>query len=326
MSKNPNAVEFMSPAGRLVQGSLFIPSKTDMYNRPLLNKKGEPRVNYFISVAIPKKDVSFVNNQLIPHKAIQGGYVLNWALVLSVASKLFPSYFPGGKCVYPTFSFKITDGDSEIPNAKGVKPKDRDGWAGCWIIRFNNGFAPKIFTRGGKTMITDPNAIKPGYWIRVHGTCAGNNNMEKPGVFLNMTAVELVGAGEEIHFGDSGDAFSADPADLPEGASEIPTEASVFTPPMSGNTPPPPMPGNTPPPPLPTNVMPAPDFLTPKPGLTSAPVTLPPPPPGSPTPASMQTPPPPVAVKYIANGNVYTAEELKKSGWQESQILGLPKA
>ncbi|MDD5363387.1 MAG: DUF2815 family protein [Ignavibacteria bacterium] len=310
--KNQNAVEFISPVGRLVQGNLFKPTNTDMYGRPLLDKSGKPRVNYFISVAIPKKDASMNNGQLIPSKSISGGYVLNWALVFSVASKLFPSYFQNGKCMHPNFSFKITDGDSELPNAKGIKPKDRDGWAGCWVVRFNNGFAPKIFTKGGASAITDPNAIKAGYWIRVHGTCVGNNNMEKPGVFLNMMSIELVGYGDEIKFGDSGDAFGADPADLPEGATAIPAESNAFASNIS--------PSSVTPPPFPTNVTPAPDFLNPPPAPAA---TVPPPPPSS---SSTMPPPVPPVMRYLANGRAYTADELKKGGWTDALIATLPKA
>jgi hypothetical protein len=312
MSKDPNAIEFMSPIGRLVQGDVFKPSTVDMFNRPLLDKSGKPRVNYFISVAIPKKDQAMSSPQLIPAKGIPGGYILNWRVVTSVAEKMFPSFFPNGKCVHPAFSYKIIDGDSQVPNAKGIRPCDRDGWKGCWVVRFNNGFAPKIFSNGGKSIIVDADLIKPGYWIRVHGTCQGNKSVEKPGVFLNMLAIELVACGEEIRFGDSGDAFGADPIDqLPEGAYSAPIAPAPFQ-----STPPPCSVPSVPVTPPPFGFEPAPDFLTPQ--QYASPAALPPvaPPP----------PPPPVDCKYMFCGTVYSADELKKGGWTDVQISSLQKA
>jgi len=52
-------VNITSPVGRIVMGSLYDPSTTDAEGKPLVVKTGpnagQPRVNYFFALAIPKR-------------------------------------------------------------------------------------------------------------------------------------------------------------------------------------------------------------------------------------------------------------------------------
>ncbi len=286
------ATELLTPVGRLVQGDCFEPQTTDSEGKPLLIKNGpnagQPRVDYFMAIAIPKTDA---------------GYSELWAKVHGEARAAFPSLFDAtGNCVNPTFAFKVTDGDSQVPNGKGIRPCDREGFPGNWILNFSGGFAPKCYTAGGAEVINDSNMIKRGYYIRIYGSVRGNGSQQKPGIYLNHSMVELVGYGEEIITGPSGDAvFGAAPAGaLPAGASATPVA------PVTSMAQPTAVP--TAAAPAPSNVQPAPDFLNPQGAAPAAPAA-------------------PVEVKYIdASGGHFTEAQLLAAGYQPAQIQALPRA
>jgi hypothetical protein len=291
--------EILTPVGRLVQGNPFKPQTTDAEGRPLVVKSGpnagQPRQSFFIALAVPKTDPGV--NAIIQS-------------ILDESKVAFPQYFDAtGRLIKPDFATKFTDGDSQLPNANGLRPCDREGWKGCWVFKFNNGFAPKCFTKGGASIITNSEEIKCGYYVRVYASVAGNNSVQQPGVYLNFSMVELVGYGEEIKFGPTGDIFGASPAALPAGASTVPLPPVI---PLARNLSPASMPL------LGDKVQPAPDFLNPKPGLQNVPVILPPPPPVIPA-------APAPAEKYAVNGVVYTREQLILSKWSNEQISALPR-
>jgi hypothetical protein len=280
------STNILTPVGRLVNGSPFEASTTNMEGAPLMVKSGpnagQPRSEYFLSIAVPKSD-----------PAVAALY----QQVVTVARAGFPQFFDAsGKCMRPDFAFKIVDGDSVVPDMRGRRPVDREGYPGCWVFKFKSGFAPKVYTKGGAAIITNPAEVKCGYYVRIYGTVAPNNNTMKPGVYLNCSMVELVGYGEEITFGPSGDAvFGAAPAVLPAGASAAPVAPRT---PLSAPAWPP------------VNVAPAPDFLTP-------PAPMPPAPP-APAPA-------PVEEFYIVNGQRIAKEALLGVGWTEQQVATLQR-
>lgn len=313
---NTESTEILTPVGRLVQGDCFEPRTTDAEGNPLVIKNGpnarKPRVDYFMAIAIPKTDA---------------GYSAIWAAIHGAAAKAFPSLFDAqGNCINPKFAFKVTDGDSQVPNSKGIRPCDREGFAGHWILNFSGGFAPKCYTAGGAEAITDPNMIKRGYYIRIYGSVKGNGSQQQPGVFLNHSMVELVGYGEEIITGPSGDAvFGGTPAGaLPAGASATPlapttplaqtpapasNQAAAPTPmsaPAAGGMPAPAMGGAPTAAPAPASVQPAPDFLNPQ-GAAPAPAA--------------------VGVKYLdATGAAWTEAQLTQAGYTAEMIAAMPRA
>ena len=288
-------VQILTPVGRLVQGSPFEAQTLDAEGRPLVIKggrsAGQARVSYFVAIAIPKTD--------------PGVNALHAAIV-DVARTAFPQFFDAeGNCLNPKFAFKITDGDSTVPNAKGRKPCDQEGFKGCWVFKFNNGFAPKCYTKGGAAVITSPTAIRPGYYIRVYATVAGNDSQQQPGVFLNCSMIELIGYGEEIVFGPSGEeVFGGAPVTaLPPGASAMPIApaTAIPMPPVAAPLPPAAAP-------LPPAVRPAPDFLNP---------------PGAPP----MPPAPPVSESYVGtDGQVRPKAVYIAAGWTEAQIASLKRA
>lgn len=300
----------LTPPGRLVGGDPFQPQTKDAEGRPLIIKTGpnagQPRVDYYIGLAIPKNDP---------------GWPELWAKIHGEAKQAFPSLFDAaGNCINPQFAFKVIDGDSQVPNSKGVKPCDKQGYPGHWVLGFSGGFAPKCYTTGAEQLITDPSMIKKGYYIRVYGTVKGNESQQQPGVYLNHRMVELVGYGEEIITGPDGKAiFGAAPAALPAGASATPVApptsiaqpapAAAPTVPASAPGVAQPAPAATPaqvPGPAPAGVTPAPDFLNPPAGA-----------PGGPA---------PVVEKYqTSDGGAWTKEQLIAAGYTEAQIQALPR-
>lgn len=250
MSTNPR--EILTPVGRLVQGDCFEPQTKDAEGKPLVIKTGpnagQPRVDYFMAIAIPKTDPAWPEL---------------WETIKAVAIESFPhlaahiqplaSPADAGQL---QFAFKVTDGDSTLPNKKGVAPSSRTGFPGHWVVGFGGGFAPKCYTAGGAELINDPSAIKRGYYIRIYGSVKGNGSQQQPGVYINHSMVELVGYGEEINSGPDGSSvFGAVPAAaLPQGASATP----LAPPAPMAQAPAPTAPQ------APANVQPAPDFLNPQ--------------------------------------------------------------
>ena len=241
-------VDILTPVGRLVQGHPFDANNTNMEGQPLTDKAGNPRVEYFFAVAIPKTDPA---------------WPALWQKVQEVAQKGFPS----GESGRPTFSWKYTDGDT-VP--------DKEGFAGCHVIKLKSSFAPRIFTKGGAAQIVDSGQIKRGDYVRVYLSVAPNGSSVQPGIYLNPSMVELVGYGEEIASGPAGDAvFGGAPVGaLPAGASETPTAGAPIAQPSVLVAPAPVAPAPVAPAPAPVappvapaapaaTVQPAADFLKP---------------------------------------------------------------
>ncbi len=173
----------MTPVGRMVQGSPFIANDKDHLNRPLTDKAGNPRVNYFFAIAIAKDNPDFPAFYAIMQQAAVSG-------------------FPAGEYQKPDFAWKLDDGDALNKQAK-------PGFAGHWILKCSNGFMPRVFNTGATAQITDPNMLKRGYFIRALVSIKGNGAVGKEGLYVNPSAVELCGYGEEIISGPDGGEFAA---------------------------------------------------------------------------------------------------------------------
>ena len=224
----------MSPVGRLVQGSCFVSKSTDKEGRPLVWETGEnagqKRAQFFFAIAILKTDPGW--------PAVEQG--------IKAAGKLaWPLQFnPDGSCKNPAFAYKIVDGDGTIPNEKGHAPKDREGFPGCWIMKFTTSYAPAVWDRGASNRLEDPKSIKTGDYIRVNFNVASNGSASKPGLFLNPNLVEFIAYGTEISVGiDAAAIIAANPVgQLPPGATVTPSAPPATTPPPppATTTPPPP--------------------------------------------------------------------------------------
>ena len=281
------AVNLVTPVGRLVQGNPFEEVTTNMTGQLLTDKNNNPRVEYFFAIAIPKTDPGFAPM----YQQMQGVAAQSW---------------PAGQSNAPGFSWKLIDGDDPAH-------ADKVGFAGCWILRCNGGFAVKVYTTDG-AQVVDPKALKRGDYVRAYVSIKGNGNTTNPGIYVNPSMVEIIGYGEEIIGGPSAaEVFGGAPAVMPTGASATPVAGAplaagaVVTPAaVPGAVVPPAVvtPAVVTPAVAPAAVVPAADFLTPPPGTPGAVV------------------PPAAAVKTMtAKANGATYEALIAGGWTDATLV-----
>jgi hypothetical protein len=284
-----DTLDFTTPTGRLVGGS---PSKprdiTDNQGKPVLHDKGpdigKVKQEYSFAVAIPKTPGCSHWAQEAWGKGI-------WELA--------HTSWPAGEAQRPDFSWKITDGDSTIPNKAGRKPADQQGYPGNWVIWFSGMLPPRLYTLIGvneATLLVNPEEMKPGYYVQVRGSTRSNGPSQSPGMYMNHSMVCLIAYGQEIVFGpDVKDAgFGGGP--LPAGASTTPV----------GNFSPPPVPGNVPAPGAATPIP-----AVPVPGAATTVVV--------PNAAVLQPPPPARQLTEKAQGATY--EQLIAAGWDDAKLI-----
>lgn len=313
-------VNFTSPVGRLVGGSCYRPNDKDADGKPLVVKSGanagKPRVDFYMALAVPK------------------GQERHWAetafgqIIWAAGHKAFP-----GIAQNPAFAWKVTDGDSQVPNKKGTKPVDREGYRGHWVYHFGGGYAPKCYNKDGSAILPEPDAIKTGYYVQIAGSVSGNDSSQNPGVYLNHSMVSLQGYGPEISQGPDPTAagFGAQP--LPAGASAAPIGGFAVAAPAAPAA----FPGGAPA--VPPVSVPPPVAVAPHPGIMPAynvngsPMSSAPPVPGSPAamlpPGPVVTTPPPMppaapvapparVMLPAANGHSY--ESLIAAGWNDATL------
>lgn len=300
------STQILFPVGRIVMGSLYKPRDKDAEGKPMLIKNGpdagKPRVDYFIAVAIPKTGE--------PHWAHTEWGQKIWA----TGHQAFPQAAQA-----PSFAWKIEDGDSTVPNRKGRKPCDNEGWKGHWVVKFGGGYAPKIFQQpspGTFVELSTPDAVKCGYWVQVAGSVAGNGSAQQSGVYINHGMVLFVRPDAEIVLGpDAATAFAgaAVSAALPgaapapampfPGTPGVPMPAAPVVPPAAVPAVPTMVPAATAA--LPTMVAPNPAFLAP-----AMPGTPPVPPAVPSVPAE-----PALTAKGAASG--FTYAQYRANGWTD---------
>lgn len=288
--------EFLTPVGRLIMGSTDRPNDKDADGNPLVYKTGknagQPRVQYFIGLAIPKTSPD---------------WPAFYQRLQEQAKKLWPTV---PDVTGPAFSLKVVDGDSNIPTQTGRIPCQQENYPGNWIVKISNGFAPKCFDQNGEDLPAE--GIKRGYYIRVLGTVASNNSNQKPGIFLNGSSVQLLAFGEVINSGpDSKAIFEGNAVGaLPAGASAVPLASEAVIPPAVPGAPvAPAIPAVTP---AAVGQVPAPAAVVPDVNFPNPPAATPPPPPA-----------PEAEKTYTVSGKQFTKAQLLASGWTEAQIAGL---
>lgn len=227
---------FTSPVMRFVQGSVDEAQTKDQQGNLRVVKTGpnagQPNPQYFIGGAIQKTDPA---------------WPAMWASLVNQAVADFPNLFPQGAApviaaggptmtgpamnvlvqqgvvAHPQFSFKVIDGDGWDTNGKANNTKE--GFAGCWVIRFGSSYPPRCFHAGhyaAHEQIQEKNAIKRGFFIRINGSIEGNGNAQRPGLYVNLDMIELAYVGPEIVSGPSAeDAFAGGPGAMPAGATPM---------------------------------------------------------------------------------------------------------
>lgn len=307
---------FTTPPGRMVNGNLYTPQTKDADGKPLLVKSGpnmgQPTQKFYCAIAIPKVPgahwATYPRDPKRPEMESWGEAI--W----KAGCEAF-----GPTAQSPAFAWKVSDGDSVIPNKKGRKPVDNEGWPGHWVLHCSGSFAPKCYNSDGSAVLVEKDAIKPGYYIQIAGNVGGNASAQNPGVFVNPSMVSLQAFGAEIISGPDASAVGFGGAALPAGASATPV----------GNfnaAPPPPMPPAGHPviatPPYPgTVVAPPPQVpVTPNPAFLATPPAYPVPPaaPVAPFPPAAPVPPAGPVMLPAAGGHTYAA--LIGIGWTDASL------
>jgi len=233
-------MDILFPAGRMIGGNLdkTFPRTESDGKTPKIGRDGQPEMQCSFGYAIPKGAETHWNQTPWGAEIYKTGAAAHPTLVAS-----------------PAFSWKITDGDSTLPNKRGKRPCDQAGYPGHWVIWFSQGWLPKRVNANGTVELPE-GAIVPGYFIQVFGSVAGNKLVPNgtPGVYLNPIAVALVGEGDKISVDVDTTSIGFGGAALPPGARPVQVAAPAF----AGQVAPPT-------PPVPTGVVPAPDFLNPPP-------------------------------------------------------------
>jgi hypothetical protein len=228
-------VNITSPVGRLVMGSLYDPKTTTGEGQPMVIKNGpnagQPRVDYFFALAIPK-------NPGETHWAQTTWGAQIWAL----GNQAFPQAAQA-----KDFAWKIYDGDSREPGKlykgkPGKPPCENEGWAGNWVLKFSGGFAPKIYQAEGSgfVQVMQKDFCKVGYFVEVAFSAEGNGSQTSPGIYLNHSMICFRAYGQEISFGPdvASAGFGATP--LPAGATMTPPPSAMPLPQVPVSVAPPP--------------------------------------------------------------------------------------
>jgi hypothetical protein len=280
--------DILFPTGRIVAGSLYKPNTTNAEGGPLVYKNGpnagQARVDYFFAIAIPKNGQHWAQTE--------------WGAKIWAAGHAF---MPQAGNI-PSFAWKVTDGDSAVPNKKGKAPNTREGYPGNWVVSLSSSYAPKIYNRDGTQVLTEQDAIKPGYFVQVFGNVDGNNAQNQPGVFLNHSMVALQAYGPEIVFGPDATGVGFGQGALPAGAT---------TTPVGGFNPAP---------------LPVPGAPLPSPPVTVAPPALPVGAVGAPNIAPPPNPailgaPAPAPVHIMTPAATTTYEAYIQSGWSDALLI-----
>jgi hypothetical protein len=307
-----NALELMLPVGRLVGGSLVKAKTEDWEGRPLVIKTGpnagQPRSTFDFAIAIPKNGVA-------------NWWETPWGQqVFALAQKAFP----GGQTQRPDFAWKITDGDSTIPNLSQKRPCDQDGYPGHWVIWLSSSWAPKTLNAQGTATI-DPEKIKLGNCVEAYVEVASNGEQAKAGLYWNHRFVAFSGPHRdgEISVGPDPTTLGFGNAPRPAFVSDMPVggvtpaQAGVAAAAAPGSVPTPVMPGSVPGavhgalPAMPGSV---PTPVQPNPAMTAGVVAGPPGTVAAPPAAKELTP-----AGQAALGGTYA--QAIAAGWSDAQLI-----
>lgn len=294
------AINFTTPVGRIVQGELWKPmEQKDQKGVVKLGADGKPLIDYYFALAIVKEP----------------GHT-HWAQTAWGRQVWDEGHAAHkGMADSPAFSWKIEDGDSQIPNKKLKKNCDREGFPGNWILKLRSGFAIPTYNANGSEQMA-PEAFKTGHYAQVLVSVKGNTG-ETPGVYLNPVMVALSGYGIEISNAPDASEAGFGQAPLPAGASAVPVSMPSFTPPGAVAVPGlPSIPAGPASTVLPvaSSVPTFPSSLpvTPNPGILAAPAGIP------------IAPPPPVAAgpRMSAKAGGATFEQFVAQGWTLDAMRG----
>lgn len=311
--------EIVTGIGRFVGGDAFVPSTTDRDGKPRVVKTGanagQPNPQVYVKIALPKTPGQPVTQMRIAPSLdaeIASGSETGrlFAVLKGAAAAAFPHLFPqgaAGPCTHPAFSWKIADGDGHDESGKPLS--DKEGYAGHWILTATRNVGsvgmPKIFTQfghdRGDMSLTVATAGHPraGDYVKVAANITSNENVDKPGLYVNLDMLCAVREGAEIQFSSGPSAEAAFGGTI---APAHPAAAAAFAPPPTA--------------PQPVAAAPAPAPLAPAPSAPVPPVATP-----APTPPPAPSAPPVKQLKpeHVAAGLTY--DQMAAQGWTDAQLV-----
>lgn len=294
--------QIVTPVGRIVGGSFDQPRLKDGDNKDLQYKDGTLAAEYSVLLAIPKAGEQHWN------QTAWGAQIWN----------IGDAGYPGGFVNRSDFSWKIQDGDSAIPNKKGKKNCDREGYPGHWVIAASRRVArdrlapPQyvdIRTNPQRPEAIPADAIKHGYYAQLCIQVSDNAPSQTPGVYVNLEIIALAAFGQPIILGTEIDA-----SQVGFGGFALPVGA--MTTPPAGLSVPPAAPAPAPAPAAPSaapSPAPAPT-VTPNHAFAAGGAPMAPPPAAAPAPA-------PAPVRQMTAAAQYPYEAYRSSGWTDEQLI-----
>lgn len=230
----PNPTDWRTSVGRLVWGHpMKLTQKRDQKTRQVVMKDGKPVEQVAFGIAYPKVD--FIRD--------------SWPNMEAEAATGYPQGVP------QRFAWKYDDGDAMDGDGKPFA--EREGYAGCYILKFNSSFTVQVVKFNPQTRTYDQltaDQIKPGDYV-VAGVSAkchvSTGPQDTPSLYINPTVIELVGYGTEIVSRGAVDPMAVlggQQHQLPPGASATPIAGNygVNAPGMPPQQQPGPMPGQMP--------------------------------------------------------------------------------
>lgn len=181
---------FVTPVARLIHGHPIKQNTRtdDVTKQPLIGKDGQPVKEVYIGIAIPKGSESDWKDT-------------DWGKQIMMAALDAENGYDSATTRRPDFSFKVVDGDSDIPNKNGIAPNTDQYKRGHWVLNLTTRIPYPCYHVGKYSpldAIQDVNAIKLGDYVRVNIVAKGNKPAKSPGVYLNPNLLELSRAGEAI--------------------------------------------------------------------------------------------------------------------------------
>ena len=274
------------PVARIVQGDLYKANDKDMKTGqprvypPGHRLAGQPKITYFFALAIKKQGEQHWSQTSWGQPIWALGYAAWPKLVDQNPNSPRRGYLPDD------FAWKIEDGDDQKPHKpQGGRPgrvnAQTEGMPGHWIVGCSSVYPPKIID-SGFAPITEPSAVKRGFWVEAVVSVDSNETDGNPGIYVNGEFVMFRAIDKEL----GGQAI--DPRSIAGfGQSALPAglQAVGALPPSSGapaSVPAPGVPGFFPGQqiPAPAGAMPSPAFPTPgtppaTAGLSGAPAAFP---------------------------------------------------
>lgn len=253
------------PPGRLIMGSVNTKDPTDYEGKPI----PVDQQRYFFGIACPKSD---------PQTEQMWATIYQMAATEYAGVPLVMAQIQQGLAA-KDFSWKIQDGDVPTYDKKtGQLREIPDYMKGCLIFKFSTLFEFGACDVDGRDInLAD---IKRGDYVDVVFDAAVNGkNDDTAGIYLNPRAIRRLGYGDAITGRASASAvFAGRAAQVPAGASAIPTAGGAVPPPAAAPQAAP----AAPVPPTPAQAVPAAPMAAPMaPAPTATPASVPPAPAGT---------------------------------------------